>query len=90
MPTPTPSPEPESKPRRVTQGEIIMALLTRGSAGGSSVTIARNAKGETQYEVVVRAGSEEGIETVGDALEAAQEVADALAKRYPFGVVDAA
>lgn len=78
------------KPRRVTQGEIILALLQRGSAGGSSVQLSRNAKGETQIEVVVRVDHDAGIDTPGEASAVAETVYDALTAKYPLGATNAA
>lgn len=85
MSTPAPTPDDAAKPRRVTQGEIIMALLQRGSAQSSSVTLARNAKGDTQFEVVIRTDPDHGIETIDEANTLAQTVYDALATKYPIG-----
>lgn len=73
------------RPRRVTQGEIIMALLERGSSQSSSVTIARNAKGEIQYEVVIRTDPDHGIASPGEAKAVAETIADELAAKYPIG-----
>jgi hypothetical protein len=82
--------EPATKPRRVTQGEIIMALLERGSAQSSSVTIARNAKGDIQYEVVIRTDPDHGIASPGEAKAIAETIADELAAKYPIGGSNAA
>ena len=75
----------EGKPRRVTQGEIIMRLLERGSSQSSSVTIARNAKGDVQFEVVIRTDPDHGIATPGEASAIAQALSDELATKYPNG-----
>lgn len=76
---------PAERPRRVTQGEIIMALLERGSSQSSSVTIARNAKGDMQFEVVIRTDPDHGITTPGEATAIAETIADELATKYPIG-----
>lgn len=76
---------------RITQSEIIRALLERGSSERSSVTIARNAKGEVQLEVIVRTGDAGAVQTPEDAERIAGEVYDRLVARYPYtGAVTAA
>lgn len=76
---------PAGKPRRVTQGEIILELLKRGSSQSSSVTIARNAKGDIQFEVVIRTDPDHGIDSPGEAKAIAETIADELATKYPIG-----
>lgn len=76
--------------QRITQGEIIRELLARGGAEHSSVTITRNAKGETQLEVVVRTGEGGNVTTPEQAEETAQAIYDRLRVRYPFGAETAA
>lgn len=76
MSTPTP---------RVTNSEIIRRLLERGGSEHSSVTITRNAKGETQLEVVVRTGEGGEVTTPAQAEQLATEIYDRLRERYPFG-----
>jgi hypothetical protein len=75
---------PAEKPRRVTQGEIIMRLLERGSSQSSSVTIARNAKGDVQFEVVIRTDPDNGIATPAEAEAIAVEITERLREKYPF------
>lgn len=75
------TPEP---PRRMTLSQVVEHLLTRSSSQSSSVTLTRNAKGETQIEVVVRTDHELGITTPDDAREAAETVYDALRSKYPL------
>lgn len=70
---------------RMTQGEIIRALLERGSVGSSSVSITRNAKGEVQLEVIVRTGDAGDVTTAQDAEQVAAAVYDRLAAKYPYG-----
>jgi len=82
---PTPADTAGAKPRRVTQGEIIMALLERGSSQSSSVTIARNAKGDVQFEVVIRTDPDHGIATPDEAKAIAETIADELTTKYPIG-----
>lgn len=71
--------------KRMTLSQVVEHLLTRSSSQSSSVTLARNAKGETQIEVVVRTDAELDIKTPDDAAEVAQRVYDALRTAYPFG-----
>lgn len=72
-------------PKRMSLSQVVEALLQRGGGEHSSVTLSRNAKGETQLEVVVRTGETGGLETIEQAEAAAQEVYDRLRERYPFG-----
>jgi hypothetical protein len=56
-----------------------MAYATRqASAPESSVSLSRNARGVMQYEVTVRGESAE------DCAQLAQDIADDLAKTYPY------
>lgn len=75
-----------AKPSRMTMTEMVRALLTKQTAERSSVTLSRNAKGETQIEVVVRT-SETTDGSVPD-VEAAEAVAvdvyERLRARYPL------
>lgn len=70
-------------PKRMTLSQVVEHLLTRGSSQSSSVTLTRNAKGETQIEVVVRTDAELAIVTPDDARETAERVYDALREKYP-------
>lgn len=76
---------PAGTPKRMTLSQVVEALLQKGSGGGSSVTLSRNAKGETQIEVVVRTDHELGISTPQAAEIAAQDVYNRLRELYPFG-----
>jgi hypothetical protein len=76
---------PAEAPRRMTLSQVVEALLNRGSSEHSSVTISRNAKGETQLEVVVRTGDAGVVTTIEEAETAAQAVYDRLRAAYPFG-----
>jgi hypothetical protein len=69
---------------RVTLSEVVRALLERGSSEHSSVTLSRNARGETQIEVVVRTGDTGGVQTVAEAELLAVAVYDRLRGSYPF------
>lgn len=70
--------------KRMTLSQVVESLLSRGGSEHSSVTLSRNAKGETQIEVVVRTGETGGVETIVAAETAAQEVYDRLRSRYPL------
>jgi hypothetical protein len=69
--------------RALTLSEVVERLLARGSSDHSSVTLSRNAKGDTQIEVVVRSSSEGAINTVGEAAREAVRLYDVLRARYP-------
>lgn len=70
--------------RRMTLSEIVDRMLTRsGERANSTVTLTRNAKGETQIEVEVRTG-EGGIQTIEDASAKAREVYEQARNRYPL------
>lgn len=71
-------------PKRMTLSQVVEALLQRGG-GGSTVSLTRNAKGETQLEVVVRTSEQGDVTTIEEAEQAAQAVYDRLRIRYPFG-----
>lgn len=71
-------------PKRMTLSQVVEHLLNRGSSQSSSVSLTRNAKGETQIEVVVRTDAELDIRTPDDAAEVAQRVYDGLRTAYPF------
>ena len=78
------APSPSEAPRRMTLSQVVEHLLHRGGSQSNSVTLTRNAKGETQIEVVVRTDAELGIVTPDDAREAAETVYDALRDKYPL------
>lgn len=75
----------DAAPKRMTLSQVVEHLLTRGSSQSSSVSLTRNAKGETQIEVVVRTDAELDIRTPDDAAGVAESVYDRLRLRYPFG-----
>jgi hypothetical protein len=70
--------------RRITQGQIIRALLERGSSEHSSVTLSRNSKGETQIEVIVRTDDRGSITSPAEAEQVAREIYDRLQTTYPY------
>jgi hypothetical protein len=76
-------------PRRMSMGRVVEMLLQRGSSNSSSVTLTRNAKGETQIEVVIRTDEAHDINSPGEAEAVATTIYDALRTKYPFGGGDA-
>lgn len=61
----------EPKRKRITKDEILaahLAAMTHTGSEHSSARLARNAKGDTQIEVVVRTGDTPEIATAADAL----------------------
>lgn len=80
-----PEPAEAAPAKRMTLSQVVEALLQRGGGEHSSVTLSRNAKGETQIEVAVRTGETSGLETIEEAEAAAQAVYDRLRAAYPFG-----
>ena len=78
-------PDATPAPKRMSLSQVVEALLQRGSSEHSSVTISRNAKGETQLEVVVRTGDAGEVATIEEAETAATAVYDRLRTAYPFG-----
>lgn len=75
-------------PRRLTLSEIAraqLAALERVPREHSTIGLSRNARGVTQIEVSVRTG-DEGVDTLGDALELARKLYDELREAYPLEV----
>lgn len=72
------------QPARMTLSRVIEQLLARGASNASSVTLSRNAKGETQIEVTIRTDAEHGPFTYTQAETAACLVFDRLRARYPM------
>lgn len=75
---------PVARPKRMTLSEVVEHLLARGTSDRSSVTLTRNAKGETQIEVVVRTSDAAGAQTVDEAAAKACELYDSMRDRYPM------
>lgn len=75
--------EQAAAPKRMSLSQVVEALLQRGGSEHSSVTLARNSKGETQIEVVVRTGDTGSVQTIEEAETAAAEVYDRLREKYP-------
>jgi hypothetical protein len=67
------------------QRAIITALLERGGGENSSVSLTRNAKGETQIEVVVRTDGDI-ITTADEAMAKAQALYQDACQKYPTGL----
>ena len=74
----------DTTPKRMTLTRVVEMLLERGSHGASSVTLSRNAKGETQIEVVVRTSDDGPVRTPEDAQAVAIDVFETLRTRYPM------
>jgi hypothetical protein len=78
--------QPEPKAKRLTLSEIVQAQLTalsRGTPEHSSVRLTRNARGDTQVEVTVRA-AEDGADTAERAAERCRTIYDGLCDAYPM------
>lgn len=73
-----------ARAQRLTLSQIVEKLLERGGGEHSSVTLSRNAKGETQIEVVVRTAEQGDVQTAADAATVAQQLYDTLRARYPM------
>jgi len=84
-PTHEPASAPEPAAKRLTLSQIVEMLLTRGASDRSAVTLARNARGETQIEVKVATGADGDVLTVEDAERRALEVYGRLRAAYPAG-----
>jgi len=70
--------------KRVSLSQVVEMLLQRGGGEHSSVTLSRNAKGETQIEVVVRTADTGEVQTIDQAAGKAQELYDRMRARYPM------
>jgi hypothetical protein len=78
---------PEPSRDRLNLSELARLLIAsnaRGSSDRATVRLTRNARGDTQIEVLVGAG-DDGTESVTDVSARACEVYDALRERYPLG-----
>lgn len=84
--TPPRKPQEVERPHRraLSLSEIVERLLARSTQDHSSITLSRNAKGETQIEVVVRSASEGEINTASEAAREAIRLFDTLRARYPM------
>lgn len=70
--------------RRLSLSEIVELLLSKGGGEHSSVSLTRNAKGETQIEVTVRTGDSGEITTAAQAAAEARTIYDRLRSAYPM------
>lgn len=77
-------PDTPARPARMSLSQVVEALLARGGGDRSSVTLARNAKGETQIEVVVRSSDAGEAITAHDCARIAGELYDSLRETYPL------
>lgn len=73
------------RPRRLTHSEIIGMLLSRSERRPTStVTLTRNAKGETQIEVTVPTGVTDEVATPNDAAELCAAIYSQLRQQFPL------
>jgi hypothetical protein len=70
--------------RRMTLSNVLELLLERKGGEHSSVTLTRNAKGETQIDVCVRTAELGDVQTVDSAYDKAIELYDKARSRYPM------
>lgn len=72
------------KPHRLSLSQILELMLARSAGESSTVTLARNSKGETQIEVKVRTGDDGEVRTAHDAAARARTIYDELRSAYPM------
>lgn len=72
------------RPKRMTLSEIVELLLARSASDRTSVSLSRNAKGDTQIEVVVRTSDGGDVATADQAAAKAQELYERFRNRYPM------
>lgn len=85
MSSQTPAAEAGGTPgKRMTLSHVLELMLARNAGERSSVTLTRNAKGETQIDVVVRTDDVGGIPTADAAFEKAVELYDKARRQYPM------
>lgn len=78
-----------AKPRALRKDDVLAALLAKTTQTGSehsSIRLARNAKGDTQIEVVVRSGDSPEIQTASDAAAEANRLYTNFCELYPLTV----
>lgn len=80
----------DAPPRRVTNTEVLRALLDERRARAASlsratVRLTRNAKGDVQPEVMVEVSGEDAAEAIAAANREATETFDALCRVYALG-----
>lgn len=80
----TPAPRLRAADVIANQSRIIEQLLGRGGGERSSVTLSRNAKGETQIEVTVRT-DDNALPTIDAAMAKASELYEHLCTTYVTG-----
>ena len=69
------------KPHRLSLSDILTMTLQRGSGNQDSVSLSRNARGETQIEVVARSRENETLRMVE---QRARETYDRLRSTFPL------
>lgn len=77
------TPKTNSRPKRLSLSEILELVLTR-SSDRSVVALTRNAKGETQIEVQVKASESSRVSSIDAAKDAATEAFKTLRGRFPL------
>jgi hypothetical protein len=73
--------EETRRPRRLSLSDVLTLVLARGSGERDSVALSRNAKGETQIEVVARTRESETLE---ECEQRARASYDRLRQLYPL------
>lgn len=68
---------------------LMLAAQSSSSTDRSAVRLTRNARGDTQIEVLVREG-DAGAEGIAGTAEKAREVYDALREQYPLASAEPA
>ena len=69
---------------RLTLSQIVTMLLAKPGRDHSSVELTRNAKGETQITVTVRAGESDGIDNAADAAAECSRIYEQLRRTFPL------
>lgn len=72
-----------SSSRRLTLSQIVERLLTKDEPARSTVTLSRNASGETQIEVAVKVGDDDETPNAEAAAARARAIYDELREAYP-------
>jgi len=75
--------EAPAKHKRLTLSEIVEMSLAKGGGKSSSVSLSRNASGETLIEVTVATSDDADATTIEDAERRASEVYARLVAAYP-------
>jgi hypothetical protein len=82
------APAPADKPKPLGATEVARGLLARLAQSGShrsGVEITRNAKFDVQWKIDVAIGSQDGIDTIEQAVAKAIEIHESLSRVFPAG-----